>query len=158
MFTFWFIQASQFKTKKLGAEEQSGLFPSSIILNVKMMWEKKSVTISFLYMVTRRNWFTLKNIVQTFCGSIKDYWNGADQKDYISLVFSFSKLSMDDYEVLWMKKYIGSFSLLLIYPSSFAFRYSSHPLIWRLQSRVLSLKGKNGYILKFAVTVNHWVL
>lgn len=51
-------------------------------------------------MVTRSNQFTLIHTVQTFYGNIKDYWNGTDQKDFISSVFSFSKLSGDDYELL----------------------------------------------------------
>lgn len=37
VYFFWFIQASEFKTKKLRGEEQSDLFPSSVILNTKFM-------------------------------------------------------------------------------------------------------------------------
>lgn len=51
-------------------------------------------------MVTRSIQFTLRNTVQTFYGNIKDYCNRADQKDYISSEFSFSKLDVDNYEVV----------------------------------------------------------
>lgn len=49
---------------------------------------------------------------------------------------------------------VSSWYILHLLPSGTGL----HPLIWRLQSRVQSLKGRSGYILKFAVTVSHWVL
>lgn len=95
-------------------------------------------------MVTRSNWFRSLNTDQTFYENVKI--TGAGQTKGIIL-------AQYDYEGIVIKKGIRvSFSryILLFLPADTGL----HLLIWRLQSRFLSLKGKSGYILKFAVTAS----
>lgn len=111
-----------------------------------------SVLKSFQYAVTRSSWLRSLSTDQTFYENVENYWSRADQRDYISSVLGFSRLIVDDYEGILIKKYIGGF-ILSIYLPFFCLQVLVY-IFWRLQSRLLSLKGKGGYILKFAVTVS----
>lgn len=73
-----------------------------------------SVLKSFQYMVTRSNWFRSLNTDRTFYENVENHWSRADQRDYISSVLGFSRLIVEDYEGILMKKDIGGFILVSI--------------------------------------------